>query len=358
METPVIPPDADAPDHSVAEEAARYYARGARWSSLVIALLVHGGLVALLAYLVVQATPEPPPEFVVAAAVADNITKRDLREYNLTQQPKPAAPSRAANVIASASVSAISVPTTDLVIENPGLGIGDSFGEGFGEGSGDGPGGGVAFFGNTSTAKRVAFIIDVSQSLSDKQFEMIKEELNKSLGKLSGSTLYQVLFFSGPAWFAEDEYDERNSAVVSGGKDYKWSTRSIHDFQPSGGEERLYTAKWIPANKVNLRKTAKRIEAVERSLGTDWRWPLKLALRMKPKPEVVYFLTDGAVDEGEKMVAEILDENRRTMGAAAIINTISMMQPQAAEDLLDMASKSRGTFTIVNPDGTAEQVKR
>jgi len=35
-----------------------------------------------------------------------------------------------------------------------------------------------------------------------------------------------------------------------------------------------------------------------------------------------------------------------------------MMQPKAAADLLEMAKKTRGTFTIVNPDGSTEQVKR
>jgi hypothetical protein len=358
MDFPDPPTEPSMVHASLADVVARSHARGAKWSSLVIALLVHVGLLALLAFIVVQATTEPPPEFVVAAAEADQQPEMETKVYAMKNQPKPAAPSRAANVIASVTAANISVPTTDLVLENPGLGIGTGFGDGFGDGLGDGLGGGVAFFGNASNAKRVAFIIDVSRSLSDTQFGMIKKELKKSLNKLSGATQYQVLFFSGPAWFAEDVYNEKGRAVVSGGKDYPWKTRSIHDFYPTVGEEKLYTAKWKPANPANLKKSEKNIDDVERSLGTDWRWPLKLALKLKPKPDVVYFLTDGAVTGGDKMVEEILQFNRRGAGAAAVINTISMMQPKAAADLLEMAKKTRGTFTIVNPDGSTEQVKR
>jgi hypothetical protein len=60
----------------------------------------------------------------------------------------------------------------------------------------------VGFFGSTSTASRVVFIVDVSASLSSKQFEMIKKEQTKSLMKLAASIQYQVIFFAGSAWFA------------------------------------------------------------------------------------------------------------------------------------------------------------
>ena len=353
MDFPDLPPQS-----ALSEHVAQANTRGAKWSSLVIAVLVHVGLLALLAFIVVQAATDAPPEFVVAAAAETEKPDMEKKTYATKNQPKPSAPSRAANTIAALTASNIAVPTTELVLENPGLGIGTGFGDGFGDGLGEGIGGGVAFFGNTSTAKRVAFIIDVSRSLSDTQFEMIKKELNKSLRKLPATTQYQVLFFSGPAWFAEDTYNERGSVVESGGREYVWKTRSINDFYPTAGEDKLYTAKWKPATPGNLKKTEKNIEDVGRSLGTDWRWPLKLALRLNPKPDVVYFLTDGAVTGGDAMVEEILKFNRKGAGAAAVINTISMMQPKAAANLLEMAKKTRGTFTIVNPDGSTEQVKR
>jgi hypothetical protein len=73
---------------------------------------------------------------------------------------------------------------------------------------------------------------------------------------------------------------------------------------------------------------------------------------------VIYFLTDGAVKGGDKMVEEIVRLDRRIAGPSTRINTISMMQPSAAADLLEMANKTRGVFTIVNPDGSTEEVRR
>ena len=334
---------------------------GAKLSPLAVAVLVHVALVAILAYIVIGVVEEDPPEISLISGPKAQENRIETKQYTTANQPKPSAPSQASNLLTSTVMANVAVPSIEMDVAAPALGVGNSFGMGFGSGVGGKVGGsGVAFFGSASTANRVAFIVDVSRSLSDRQFSMIKEELNKSLKKLSSSVEYQVLFFTGPAWFAQDIYDEKQRTVVSGGKKYRWKQKSVHDFNPDdGGKDALYRViKWTKATPGNLKKTAADIRKVERSLGTDWRWPLKYALLLNPKPDVIYFLTDGAVKEGNRMVDETLRLERRVSGPSTKINTIAMMQPRATENLLKLAKKTKGQFTIVHEDGSTEAIKR
>ncbi|MEM0897144.1 MAG: hypothetical protein AAGJ79_09670, partial [Verrucomicrobiota bacterium] len=226
-------------------------------------------------------------------------------------------------------------------------------------GLGAGPGGASAkFFNQSSSGERFAFIIDVSGSLSDVQFRMIKEELNKSLKRLPSSVNYQVIFFSGPAWFAADAYnaDRSGGTIVSGSKRFKWTNDKggAGDFEPVDGLAAYskVAAKWLPATKTNLNRTRSQIESVAKSFGTDWEWPLVLALNLKPKPDVIYFLTDGAVGGADVMVERVVDLNKKLPGPKTKINTISMMEPRATEYLSLLADKTKGKFSIVEEDGS------
>ena len=235
--------------------------------------------------------------------------------------------------------------------------MGEGFGAGMGIGLGGSGGGGVGFFGSKATANRVVFIVDVSASLSQRQFEMIKEELTKSLMKLAASVQYQVIFFAGPAWFAEDEFETRSRlkfTIKSGGSSqkYAWSSPGPANQFTLNNRKDLPTAKWRNATKANLHKTKRHIEEVRKIFGTDWEWPLKVALQqMEPKPDVVYFLTDGATADVDETLEEIAKINR-TKGKKAKINTISMMEPKAAASLRALAKEAGGQFTIVHEDGT------
>ena len=140
-------------------------------------------------------------------------------------------------------------PTAVFVIETraetDAFGIGEGWGKGAGFGSGGVGGGSVGFFGSRSTAQRVVFCVDASASLSTQQFSMIKRELNKSLKKLASSIQYQVIFFSGPAWFAEDEHggNKNNHVVKHEGKKYQWKTKGGASAFYIVGEKGLYTAR-------------------------------------------------------------------------------------------------------------------
>ena len=327
----------------------------AKGSAVGIAILVHVLILFLLTLIVLQTMKDDAPELVVESSNVEAPVKVDPKRFSKAAKPEPSAPSLAkAMVVATMMPSAVSVPEVEDTNQFE-FGMGDAFGAGLGIGTGGSGGGGVGFFGSRSTANRVIFIVDVSASLSEKQFSMIKRELTKSLDRLAPNIQYQVLFFAGPAWFAEDEFvkkSQRRFTLKNGRDEYIWDTTGgAHNYEVKN-RKGLPVAKWRSASKANIHKTNKQIEKVRKIYGTDWEWPLKIALQqMDPKPDVVYFLTDGVTGDGEKTLDEIAKINRG-QGKKAKINTIAMMQPRAASLLRKLAKDAGGQFTIVHEDGS------
>jgi hypothetical protein len=327
----------------------------AKGSAIGVAVLLHALILLLLGLIVLQTMVEDVPVLVVESTQIDLPTRIDPRQFARASRPEPSAPSMAnAMVVATAAPSLVTVPEVEATEEFE-IGMGDAFGAGLGIGMGGSGGGGVGFFGSRSTASRVVFIVDVSASLNEKQFTMIKEELSKSLNRLVSDIQYQVIFFAGPAWFAGDEFtakQKRRFTIKRGRQEYIWDTPGpAHQYELENRKD-LPHAEWNSASKANLHKTMKHIEEVKKIYGTDWEWPLKIALQqLEPKPDVVYFLTDGVTGGVEQTLDEIRKINRNK-GKRAQINTISMMEPRAAADLRRLAREAGGTFTIVNADGT------
>ncbi|MEM9479282.1 MAG: hypothetical protein AAGA58_06420 [Verrucomicrobiota bacterium] len=323
-------------------------------SSLTVSMILHGVGLFILGLIAASNLKPPPPELTIMSAGSS--TKEmtvEKREFAKIHRSPSAEPSKATNVLASQSAAPISIPVFDTESTLPTFGTGIEFGKGFGMG---GKGGGAKFFGSEAAGKRLAFIIDVSLSLSDRQFEMIKEELTKSLARLSSDVYYQVIFFSGPSWFAEAEYDEGRGWVIHDGQRFEWTMTDagIHYFEPED-ETRLYRTKWLKATKSNLEWSKARISRVMRSNGTDWKWPMVLALGMRPKPDTIFFLTDGSMEDGDKKVRDAIRLNDRTAGPRTRVNTISMMQPMAVEDLSTLAKRTGGVFTIIDQNGNSRQ---
>jgi len=332
--------------------------RRAKVFSIIMSLLLNGAVLLLLMLISISVFKQEVVELVLESGPNESRIDNSKKVFQISkkQKPQPANASNAAPVISSVTFSNDAV----FAIEDDGalqdFGLGDGWGKGADFGSGQ-KGGSIGFFGSRSVAERVVFIVDVSASLSKMQFGMIKQELTKSLDRLAPSVEYQVIFFSGPAWFADDEQSVKNRihTILHEGKKYIWNTQggASKYYIESGGE--LYSSSWIKASQRNIRKTINRVELVNKSFGTDWRHPLKMALNMDPSPDVVYFLTDGVVGNGQQAVDEVIKMNRR--GPRAKIFTISMMQPKAEDLLKDLADRSGGDFSVVLENGEVKKTK-
>ena len=330
---------------------------GAKLFSLFFSLLLNAGILLVLMLISISVFRQEVVELVFETGSNETKFENNKKSFQISkkQKPQPANASAASPVISAVNFSNNAV----FAIEDNGalqnFGIGDGWGKGANFGSGQ-KGGSIGFFGSRSVAERVVFAVDVSGSLSKMQFSMIKRELIKSLDRLAPSVEYQVIFFSGPAWFAEDEQSVKNRThtVVHDGKEYIWNTQGGASRYYIESREDLYSSSWIRASQRNIRKTINRVELVKKSFGTDWRHPLKMALNMNPSPDVIYFLTDGVVGNGQQAVDEVIKMNKR--GPRAKIFTISMMQPKAEDLLKDLADRSGGDFSIVLQNGEVEKM--
>ncbi|WP_367870398.1 hypothetical protein [Luteolibacter sp. Populi] len=247
-----------------------------------------------------------------------------------------------------------------------GLGGGSGFGRGGGNGNGIGPGSGngmgaggfgtgTVFFNQEIKAARVAYVIDYSLSMRGKREDLMRKELEKSVRKLNPLMRYQLIFFCGPAWIAGDELvvglGNRDAIVKHQGKEYEWKTPGGGRWEPSGKKVKV---EWLNADPAIVEQSASHIKKTPLASGTHWVAPLEMALEMDPPPEVILFMTDGASPGTTEKDIERLASRAR--GRKTIINTMSLMEPDADEGMKMLARLAKGTFTVIDETGTAREV--
>jgi hypothetical protein len=105
----------------------------------------------------------------------------------------------------------------------------------------------------------------------------------------------------------------------------------------------------------NLKKARDIIRETRLSGGTDWENPLLMVFDMEPPPQIVFFMTDGAVGGRDMMkLTDDLAADAKKKGI--VVNTIAMMEPKANEPMENLAKKTGGAFTIIGSDGKAKSV--
>ncbi len=247
----------------------------------------------------------------------------------------------------------MSAITNRMDIKAAGLGGGGPMGMGTG-GAGGGFGGGIgrggkfSFVGQTALGKRVVFVVDVSGSMSAissgeniSRFDLLKKELVKSINQMPMNTQYQILFFSDFAW-PHDQVDSRDVNALT---KYRW------DITPETYKKvKLPTFRFIQATPFSLRETADIVQRSDNPGGTNWGSGLLMALNASPKPDVIFFMTDGLSSDEQGWVDIVTAENKRRLPMTAIY-TSAMQQPDAAKELDDLARRNNGRFTVVLGDG-------
>ncbi|WP_269537173.1 vWA domain-containing protein [Cerasicoccus fimbriatus] len=232
---------------------------------------------------------------------------------------------------------------------------------GRGFGSGAGLGGGVdlsklalGFSGIQDKSESVCFIVDYSLSMKDKikgsevtRFELLKEQLVSSLSSIDDQMMVSLIFFSGPAWIAG-----QNEKAVRG--QYSNISNDWHSHRPKDFDS-LAKPEWRRLGGGYRSELIDIVQNEKMSGGTVWQNPLRLARTLKPAPEVIYFLTDGAtseedVEETLKLVDEWKKENRDLR-----IHTIALGEPKAASAMRRIAGRTGGKFRLIE---TLDDIKR
>lgn len=361
MEQPVIDPT-----QPILLKPKQSYWRRLGGGSLAISLILHGILLAAAVVWIIAVIP-PPPEKVVdfkPSGGGGNPSANANQQKRQQQMIK----NNVSRVAAKDAVSSFTLPDPEvsnnmsrlgalgaggmqgLGGSGSGGGQGSGFGTGFGSGMGDGMAKGAppVFFGLEMRAQRVVYVIDFSISMrADGRDTLMREELSRSVKALPDGTKYQLIFFSGPVWLAGDQVS--NNVVKSGGKEYKWSSKSPWEWTCNGP---LMKAGWLDANDTQRKKSLSLIKNQELIGGTDWEAPIEIAINMDPPPEQIFFMTDGAMENRDMrrlvrgLVAKANAKNVK-------INTVNMMVPQkdAIAAMDDLATKTGGKFTIVERGG-------
>jgi len=323
-------------------------------SALVVSVLVHLGIVVLLALIITAVPPPSPPQLIVASL--PSVDEFDMEQRVVQKRTQKVAPPQASasqvNITSVLAVSPVALPDVDSESPMTAIGMGNTFGMSMSLTDADGAGM-VSFFGSRSKAQKVVFVVDSSASMNQKgkkgkksKHQLMKEELIKTLRVLPPTVEFQIIFFSGPAWFVGDKAPNPKS------KKDDWHQLGDKNFwhYKDGEPKQLPVGKYIKATPSKVRKIIKQIEDTPATYGTDWRAPLKMAMVMEP--DIIYFMTDGAVGKHPKkqpVVKDVIAFNKKH--SRAKINAICLMVPKATEMLAQLAKDSRGDFTLVKENG-------
>ncbi|MFO0967677.1 MAG: hypothetical protein U0793_19115 [Gemmataceae bacterium] len=185
----------------------------------------------------------------------------------------------------------------------------------------------VQFLNSQGTGRHFCIIADHSLSIGDPSLALIKKEIVKTLSSMNErSSFYVILFAKEPL--------------------------------PMPG------AGWLSATKDNIDKTAGWMAPIGRLWGTIPAPAFRKALALEPRPDVIFFMTDGQL-QPKKATSLIADLNRKEPKVP--INTIlftksaAIVPPEnrARADLEIIARDSGGTFhQFIDPDGAPKKKKK
>ncbi len=191
------------------------------------------------------------------------------------------------------------------------------------------------FMGVKSQANKILFIIDYSASMKGRD-KVMRYELCKAIDKLPAVGSVAVLFFSGPTWIAGQDANalHKNWVGSNGGG---WKPKDGHT------PER---PKWMPVTPSNKKKLKEAVVSTPLTFGTVWDNSFEWAFYMNPKPDVIYFMTDGNANKNLQGM-EIIKSKK----GKAKIYTIGYGAPAGAKKPLEeIAAITGGKSKFVEMD--------
>jgi hypothetical protein len=226
-----------------------------------------------------------------------------------------------------------------------GMGLG---GAGGGFGAGVGTGGKFNFLGQTAFGRRVVFVVDVSGSMHESlkgvgmnRFALMQKELINAVNRIPFGSAYQILYFSDFAWTHNQVKTWSSEAIGA----YRWEI-SAEDYKKAT----IPAFKYITASPFSLQESVNIIQNSGYFGGTNWGSGLLMALNANPKPDVIFFMTDGSRYDENGWIDIVTAENKRKL-PMTVIHTSVMAESDAAREMDSLAKRNNGAFTVVTDDG-------
>ena len=191
------------------------------------------------------------------------------------------------------------------------------------------------FMGVKSKANKILFIIDYSASMRGRD-KVMRSELSKAIEKLPAVGSVAVIFFSGPTWVAGEDANALHK---------NWSGTNNGGWKPNDGYKPV-RPKWLPVTPSNKKKLIKAVYDTPLTFGTVWDNSFDWAFYMNPKPDVIYFMTDGNANKNLQGMEIIKQKKGRTK-----IYTIGYGAPAGAKaPLEEIAAMTGGKSKFVDMD--------
>lgn len=268
-------------------------------------------------------------------------TKKQEQKVRLMQRQKSAKPTQTFTFQAQA-ISDISVPLVDIETRNldPGVvmspmgNVGDVsvnvdmsvLSKAFSS----------SFMGVKSKANKIMFIIDYSASMRGRD-KVMRSELSKAIDKLPAVGSVAVIFFSGPTWVAGEDADALHKKWQGDNNKNGW--KPIDGYEPK-------RPKWLPVTPSNKKKLIKAVHDTPLTFGTVWNNSFEWAFYLNPKPDIIYFMTDGNAKKELQGMDIIKSKRGKTK-----IYTIGYGAPAGAKGPLEeIAALTGGKSKFVDMD--------
>ncbi len=191
------------------------------------------------------------------------------------------------------------------------------------------------FMGIKSKANKILFIIDYSASMNGRD-KVMRSELCKAIEKLPAVGSVSVIFFSGPTWVAGEDARELHK---------NWSGSNNGGWKPNDGYNPV-RPKWLPVTPSIKKKLTKAVRETPLTFGTVWDNSFEWAFYMNPKPDVIYFMTDGNSNKSFQGIDLIKQKKGKTK-----IYTIGYGAPAGAKlPLEEIAAMTGGKSKFVDMD--------
>lgn len=200
--------------------------------------------------------------------------------------------------------------TEDIGDLSANLGAGDITG-GSELGVGGAGGGAASFFGVEARGTRFAYIVDVSGSMGvGGKIEALKRELGKSITALTENAMFAIALYS-------------TDAAILGGR---------HE--------------WMEASDNGKGFARRAITQIQANGSTNPAPAFRLVFGLRPKPDAIYFMTDGEFSQDVALEIARLNADYRVP-----IHCIAFVSRDSEALMKQIAADSGGTYTFVQEAG-------
>lgn len=293
---------------------------GSSMAAVIISLLIHlGGFIIAANWLLAQPGGPGTSRGVsdIELAVVTDTELTDLQD-SVSLEKEPALEINDAVLEESLAAPEFDAAVTDESFLSGDLGqiapIGGA-GEGLGDGAGLGAnvgGGGASFFGVEARGSRFAYIVDISGSMSGKKMAALQRELNRSIDGLLEHSSFAVVFYSG-------------TARILGGR-----------------------LRWMRATQRHKTLADREIRAISEGGGTNPTKAFDIVFNLRPRPDAIYFMTDGLFPSS---VAAFVAQLNESGGQRTPVHCISFVSRESERLLRSIAAQSGGTYTHIQEPG-------